>query len=103
MDPTMEDAGGAQQADKLARDELMRGDPARYGGGVGLWPAPGGRTPGGVSALLAAIANAADYARSAQRHAVRCGLGGSALERALETQAQAAEVLEKRVRPEIFY
>ena len=84
--------------------EMQQGDPARYGSEIGQWPKP---SPGGVSArmgsFLRAVAEAAQAARTAQRHAVACGLGGSALERALETQARAAEALEKRVRPEVFY
>ncbi len=84
--------------------ELMQGDAARYGAGVGQWPTPvqGGQTAR-TGALLAAVAEAALAARAAQRQAVKCGLGGSALEQALEANAQAAEGVEKRVRPMVFY
>lgn len=84
--------------------EMQQGDPARYGSEIGQWPVP---SPGGASArmvaLLKAVTEAAWAARAAQRHAVACGLGGSAFEQALEAQALAAEALEKRVRPEVFY
>lgn len=88
----------------LSDKEMQRGDPARYGPQIGQWPLPsaGGKSAR-VGALLRAVAEAAQAARTAQRHAVACGLCGSALEQALETQARAAEALEKRVQPEVFY
>ena len=84
--------------------ELMRGDAARYGAGVGQWPAPAqGGQAARMGVLLAAVAEAARTTRAAQRRAVRCGLGGSTLEQALEANAQAAEGVEKRMRPEVYY
>ena len=65
-------------------------------------PLPGAATAR-MGALLAAVTEAAQAARTAQRRAAACGLGGSAFEQALEAQACAAEALEKRVRPEVFY
>lgn len=85
-------------------EELMRGDPALYGEGVGLWSRSRlGSAPARVGVLLNAVAEMARAARAAQRHAVMCGLGGSRLERALEVQAEAAERLERRVKPELFF
>ena len=82
----------------------MQGDPARYGDGVGLWPTPKpGSFPGQVGAMLRVMIEAALAARSAQRHAVASGLGGSPLEQALELQAQSAEHLAKSVRLEVYY
>ena len=84
--------------------EMQQGDPARYGSEIGQWPMPlPGAATARMGALLAAVAEAAQTARTAQRRAAACGLGGSAFEQALEAQAQAAEALAKRVRPEVFY
>ena len=84
--------------------EMQQGDPARYGSGIGQWPLPlPGAATARMGALLAAVTEAAQAARTAQRRAAACGLGGSAFEQALEAQAQAAEALEKRVRPAVFY
>lgn len=88
----------------LDGQKMQQGDPARYGYAVGQWPMPGaGGKLARMGALLMAVAEAAQAARTAQRRAAACGLGASALEQALEAQAQAAEALEQRVRPEVFY
>ena len=84
--------------------QMQQGDPARYGSEIGQWPMPlPGAATARMGALLAAVTEAAQAARTAQRRAAACGLGGSALEQALEAQACAAEALEKRVRPAVFY
>ena len=84
--------------------DLMQGDPARYGDGLGLWPTP--RSAGGalgVMLLLRDVCEAAVAARAAHRRAVACGLGGSALEQALDAQALAAEGLSRRLQPRVYY
>lgn len=84
--------------------DLMRGDAARYGHGPGLWPTPSaGSALARHGALLQRVHEAAQLARLAQNQAVRCGLGGSALECDLETQAQAAEALAQRVQVRVLY
>lgn len=93
-----------QPAGAPAAGDWMRGDAARYGSGPGLWPVPSADSAlPRHGHLLHRVHAAAQMARLAQNQAVRCGLGGSALEQALEANAQAAEALAERLQVGVFY